>query len=801
MAANVCEEVIAKPPVLVGVSMIDVRAVVARVVSTVPRDDDALFTRMSVEFGRMTLSHPDYGCLAGRIGIRTLYDQTPRTFHRAMKVLYDQGALNEAVWEACRRHEADIADIMEKAFDVDLVTYPSHQSVLHLKEAYLSKKPNGGAVVERPSYMYMRMALGMWHDDFDRALETFYAIRTGVLAHAMLNGPDGVERLAGCFVQSIDCGTAASKYGGLREMAMILEMNGGAGSNLRGEDTKLFHAVVDRTAKDIPRGGNAKRPAVVAIYREPWETDFLDILKNGGAGSLKHIVPGMWTCDLFVRRLRAALEDPAVEWSFFDGEVAERLRDSWGGKFEDIYLTAERDGARAFRMPVLKVMDAVCDCFQKTGTPCVLFKDSVNARCNQNNRGTIRGSNLSGEAHLYSSPEETGVCIMASIRVSEFLIFADANNFMYDFDRLAKVTAIAVRNLNRLMDINRYPSENAKRSCENNRPIGIGVRDVQGLLFQCQLPYNSARALELLEAVAETIYFSALSESNVLAVDRGAYRHFGGSLYSKGIMHQDLCERVDAPCGYCGLTARCSYCDTTLVNPPVHDWDGLRSKIKIHGLANSLTTALMPTAGTVQIFGDVESFDPVTSLAYGGEFRGVCKHVVSHLEELGLWNDDMSSKIVKNGGSVKGIEGVPQWIQDVYTIIWDVPQKARMRIVSRICRFVDQGVSFDVFLRNPDRRKYMALFLYAHRCGLPTANYYHRSRAVAAKKVAFVSGLEGGFENGAEPTRTNENDRRAKVTRAISLREPMKTLGSAGVRGNKIRQESGVRSRWWNEGK
>jgi ribonucleoside-diphosphate reductase subunit M1 len=739
----------------------DAIADVVRTTATTVQDTDGLFSRVAIEFGNMQMEHYQYGQLAARVLMSQIYSTTPGRFCDAMRLLYEDGKLSDRTWKAVEENRDELVGLIDRSdphADFNNFTY---QGVTHLTKSYLLRSKDG-TVIERPKHTMLRVALGINPGNFPMVAETFGLLLDGTLSMAspiMFNAGTTTPHMASCFIQTIDGTNPVSKYEGLTEMATISSMNGGVGMNVDGCDTQNFNIVVDRAIKDVPQGGvkNNKRPGAGAVYREPWETDFLKILSNkrteGGREDEKHkdLFIGMWTPSIFVRRLeQSVVTKKPVLWSFFCGAPASLLRGLHGREFDEAYERLEADGAYASQTPILDVYNAVCLTQKETGTPYVLFKDIANRRSNHGNRGTIRGSNLCAEILEYSdASHETAVCTLASICVSKFLRKDGGERFSYDFDRLGKVTRVAVRNLNETIDLNLYPSEKTRRSHTRMRPLAIGIRDVQGLFFDSGLPFTSGPAKRLLERIMAEIYYAALDESRIMALERGrSYDYFEGSMYSRGILQQDTTPfKPDFGCTFCG-GRRCEYCSTELNLPSAPNWEALAADISRDGLLNSLVTAIMPTVGTAQIFGHYEAAEPMDSLVYlarvnSGTFQVVCGRLVRELESLGMWTDSVRTAIVANGGSIRGMTDIPQRLRDVYMTVWEIKQKERIKMAATYGRYVDQGISFNVFLDNPTSAKYLTLMLFSHNeCDMKIANYYHRSKAaVDAKKVVLASAL------------------------------------------------------------
>ncbi|XP_070184619.1 ribonucleoside-diphosphate reductase large subunit-like [Littorina saxatilis] len=736
-----------------------IRTVVTSTASTV-NNERSLYARAAIEFGDMQLTHPQYGDLAARLLMAQLYMDTPGRFEEAMYTLWKDKKLAEETWEACRRYSTEIEDLLRQHADADFNNF-TYQGVTHLIKSYLMRSTDG-TVIERPRYTMMRIALGLNPTDFDAVKATFEALIDGSMSLAspiMFNAGTTMPQMASCFIQTVDGNNVKRKYESLAETANISAMNGGVGMNIDGSDTQMFNIVVDRTIKDVPQGGakNKKRPGAGAVYREPWETDFLKILANkrteGGREDEKHkdLFIGMWTPNLFVERLReSASTGKPVMWSFFDGEAADSLRRLHGKEFEDLYHALEVKKAYKFQLPILKVFSEVCDTYKETGGPYTLLKDVANRRSNHNNRGTIRGSNLCAEVLEYSDCNETAVCTLSSICSSKFLVEASEDGIIYNFEGLGNTVRVAARNLDNTIDINMYPSKQTAKSHLSMRPIGIGPRDFQGLLLKAGLPFTSGAAKRLLDAVSAQMYFSALEESCNMAVERGPYPHFEGSMYSKGILQQDTTHVApDFSCSMCTADVSCEFCSIPMPLPEL-DWEGLSKRIVQNGLRNSLVTAAMPTVGTAQIFGHYESADPLDSLVFlarvnSGTFQVVCRQLVEDLEKIGLWTPYLGNAIVNNSGSLEGMTEIPERMRMIYKTVWEIKQKERMKMAAIMGRYIDQGISFSVNLEDPTNSKYLTLLLFASDCDLKTANYYHRSKpATGAKKLVAKSEMKKG---------------------------------------------------------
>lgn len=383
-----------------------------------------------------------------------------------------------------------------------------------------------------------------------------------------------------------------------------------------------------------------------------------------------------------------------------------------------------------------KLWYAILDAQIETGTPYMLYKDSCNAKSNQQNLGTIKCSNLCTEIIEYSSPEEVAVCNLASLALPSFVRDAVAGDDLavgidgmefgvgkpyFDFARLHAVTKVVTKNLNRVIDINYYPVPEARRSNLRHRPIGIGVQGLADVFTRMRLPFDATAARILNLFIFETIYHAAVEASCELAQRDGPYETYEGSPASKGFLQYDMWPGV---------------------NPKFAKWDwpGLKAKMAQHGLRNSLLVAPMPTASTSQILGFNECFEPYTSNIYtrrviSGEFQVVNQQLMKDLVQLGLWDDAMKNRIIALNGSVQRIPSIPDSLKAIYKTVWEISQKVIVDMAADRAAFIDQSHSLNIFIAEPTYAKLTSMHFYGWRAGLKTGMYYLRTRpAVDAVK-------------------------------------------------------------------
>ena len=406
-------------------------------------------------------------------------------------------------------------------------------------------------------------------------------------------------------------------------------------------------------------------------------------------------------------------------WSLFCPDAAPGLSDVYGKEFEDLYMKYEADGIANSVIPALDVWKSIIKSQSETGTPYMLYKDACNSKSNQKNLGTIKSSNLCTEIIEYTAPDETAVCNLASIALPKYV-----KDGKYDYEELHRVTKIATKNLNRVIDRNFYPVETARKSNMRHRPIGLGVQGLADVFCMLRLPFESEEAKVINTHIFETIYHAALESSCELADVNGSYETFEGSPISKGILQFDMWETNDKTRPHSGM----------------YDWDAMRERVK-KGVYNSLLVAPMPTASTAQILGNNECFEPWTTNIYlrrtlAGEFVVVNKHLIEDLKAAGIWSKEMKDLMVKASGSIQNITDIPDTIKSLYKTVWEISQKTIIDMASDRGRYIDQSQSMNLFIENPTLSKLSSMHMYAWKSGLKTGMYYLRSKA-KAKPIQF----------------------------------------------------------------
>ena len=461
----------------------------------------------------------------------------------------------------------------------------------------------------------------------------------------------------------------------------------------------------------IVHNGGGKRNGSFAIYLEPWHADvedFLELKKNHGDEELKarDLFYALWIADLFMERVKSN-----AKWSLFCPHECPGLSDVYGDDFVSLYEKYESTGKARKVVNARDLWFKILDAQMETGTPYILYKDAANKKSNQQNLGTIKSSNLCCEIIEYSDANESAVCNLASIGLPTFV---NVETKMFNYEKLHEVTKVITNNLNRVIDINFYPTEKTKTSNFKHRPIGIGVQGLADTFVLMDIPFHSAEAKEVNKLIFETIYHAALEKSNEIAISQGSYSSFEGSPVSKGILQYDMWSQEPTKERY--------------------NWDALKQSIIIHGLRNSLLVAPMPTASTSQILGFNECFEPFTSNLYSrrtlaGEFVVINKYLMKELIELGFWNEQIKNNIIANKGSVQQLTVLPEHIRNKYKIVWEIPMKHVIDMAADRGAFICQSQSLNLWVEDPTYNTLTSMHFYSWKQGLKTGIYYLRRKA------------------------------------------------------------------------
>ncbi|KAG0170663.1 Ribonucleoside-diphosphate reductase large subunit [Apophysomyces sp. BC1015] len=677
----------------------------------------------------MTTTHPDYAILAARIAVSNLHKETHTDFSKVVHELYNHEhpklkchnpLVSKDLFDIVNEHSGKIdqAIVYERDYEFNFFGFKT------LERSYLMKVD--GKTVERPQHMIMRVALGIHASDIDAAIETYNYMSQKYFTHAtptLFNAGTPRPQLSSCYLVQMKDDSIEGIYDTLMTCAQISKSAGGVGvgfQKIRGSGSYIAGTngtsngivpmlrVYNDTARFVTQGGG-KRNGSFAMYLEPWHVDvfeFLDLRKNSGKEELRarDLFLGLWIPDLFMKRVESN-----GTWSLFCPNEAPGLGNCYGAEFDELYTKYEREGKARKTVEAQKLWFAVLDAQIETGMPYMLYKDACNEKSNQKNLGTITCSNLCTEIIEYSAPDEVAVCNLASLALPKYV---NSESKSFDFEKLHEVTKVVTNNLNKVINVNYYPVEEARRSNMRHRPVGLGVQGLADAFLLMRYPFDSPEARQMNKDIFETIYHAALEASCELAEKYGPYETYEGSPVSKGILQPDMWG----------------------VKPSDRwDWDALRTKIAKHGVRNSLLVAPMPTASTSQILGNNECFEPYTSNIYtrrvmSGEFQVVNHHLLKDLIDRGLWNDQVKNIIIAHNGSIQQVPTIPDDLKKLYKTVWELSQRVIIDMAADRAAFIDQSQSMNLFAGEPTFGKLTSMHFYAWKKGLKTGMYYLRSR-------------------------------------------------------------------------
>uniref|UniRef100_A0A6C0EQV8 ribonucleoside-diphosphate reductase n=1 Tax=viral metagenome TaxID=1070528 RepID=A0A6C0EQV8_9ZZZZ len=710
----------------------------------------------------LSTQHPDYGTLSARIVISNHQKNTDSNFFNVMKKLYEfenshginKPLISEKLWDFTKYYSTEINQMIVHERDY-LIDYFGFKT---LERAYLFKI--GNTTVERIQHMWMRVSIGIHGDlnntnpkeslrlvkeTYDLMSSKYFTDATPTLFNAGTPNP----QLSSCYLIAMEDDSIDGIYNTLKDCAQISKYSGGIGLHIHNIRAKGSHIqgtngktdglvpmlkVFNSTARYVNQSG--KRNGSFAIYLEPWHPDleeFLELRKNHGDEELKarDLFYALWVNDLFMERVKNNLK-----WSMFCPNECPGLSDKYGEDFVKLYEDYESNGKARKTVNARDLWFKILDAQMETGTPYILYKDSANKKSNQQNLGTIKSSNLCTEIIEYSDDKETAVCNLASIALPTFV---NETTGEFDYEKLHQVTKVVTNNLNKVIDINFYPTEKTRRSNLLHRPIGIGVQGLADTFVLMNIAFHSDQAKEVNKNIFETIYHASLKKSNEISIERktyfektndsnilskeeqdklkkehiGSYSSFEGSPSSKGILQFDMW-------------------DVTPSNR--YDWNGLKQSIVTYGLRNSLLVAPMPTASTSQILGFNECFEPFTSNLYSrrtlaGEFVVVNKYLMKELIQLGIWNDKIKNNIIANKGSVQQLTMLPEEMRNKYKIVWEMPMKHLIDMSADRGAFICQSQSLNLWVEDPTYNTLTSMHFYSWKKGLKTGIYYLRRKA------------------------------------------------------------------------
>jgi ribonucleoside-diphosphate reductase alpha chain len=684
------------------------------------RELDGLSIRTAASF---TFEEPEYSRLAARLlaGFvdKEVQGQGVYSFSQSIRLGFDVGLINERVMTFIENNARKLND----AIDARRTQEFEYFGLKTIYDRYLLKHPTRRLALESPQQFWMRIACALStsvHEAID-LYHVFSSLDYIPSSPTLFNAGTRHEQLSSCFLLDSPADSLESIYDRYKDIALLSKFSGGIGvawHRVRSEGSLIratnglsngivpWLKTLDSSVAAVNQGG--KRKGAACVYLEPWHADieaFLELRDNTGDEGRRthHINLANWICDLFMRRVEAD-----EMWSLFDPKDVPQLPDLWGDAFEAAYIQAEAQGVARKSIRARDLYARMMRTLAQTGNGWMTFKDKCNRASNQTARAgnVIHLSNLCTEILEVTSEGETAVCNLGSINLGRHVTGGS-----FDFDKLAQTVQTAVRQLDRVIDLNFYPIGTARASNMRWRPVGLGVMGLQDVFFSMRLAFDSVQAKELSTRIAETIYFHALRTSMELAREFGAHDAFKDTRAADGELQFDAW----------GVTPS-----------NVEQWNVLREEIKAHGLRNSLLIAIAPTATIASIAGCYECIEPQVSNLFkretlSGDFLQVNRYLVDELKQLGLWTDEIRNQIKLADGSVQGVADIPEALRVIYRTAWELPMRALIDLAAARGAYIDQSQSLNLFIANPTIGQLSSMYMYAWKSGVKTT-YYLRSR-------------------------------------------------------------------------
>lgn len=670
---------------------------------------------------------PNYSKVASRMLSESVHKEVGRdvSFREYIKNALDLGLLSSKVYELASQD----MDAIEYAIRHERDDHFEYFGLKTVADRYLLRHPKTRKMIERPQWMFMRVALGLSYE-VKEALELYEIVSQFQYMPAtptLFNSGTKHPQMSSCYLLTVAEDSLDGIYKSLTDCARLSKFSGGIGidwTQVRSSGALIkgtnglsngivpFLKMFDSSVHAVNQGG--KRKGAAAVYLETWHADienFLELRNNTGAEERRthNLNLALWVSDLFMKRV-----ETDAQWTLFSPDSVRDLADLYGEEFEAAYTRYETEGLGLKTVSARQLYARMMQSLAETGNGWMCFKDKANLRSAQTAKAgnTIHSSNLCTEILEVTNKDQTAVCNLGSINLSAF-VKADKT---FDFETLRKVVRVAAKFLDRVVDENFYPTVEAKNSNHKWRPVGMGIMGLQDAMFKMRLPFTSPEAKNLSAHIQETIYFEAIQTSMGLADKHGAFPAFKDSRYADGQLQVQLAKKNQA------------------FMPETHyDWDAVAKEVQKRGLRNSLLIAIAPTATIASIVGSYESIEPQISNFFkretlSGEFLQVNKYLINDLIQQGLWTAEMRAKIITADGSIQDIEEIPAETRALYKTVWETPQKDLIEMAVARSAFICQSQSLNLFMEEPTIGKISSMYMYAWKQGVKTT-YYLRSRA------------------------------------------------------------------------
>jgi len=699
-----------------------------------------------------TGSHHDYSRMASSVAISSYHKETDESFSKTMRLLYEDGVVNEELIKQIEYYGEDVADVAIKHDNDYNFDYFAWRS---LQEMYLLKRPNG-KVVERPQHMYMRVAIWVTNT-LEEALEYYNSLSAQLISPAtpiMINSGTKTPQLASCVLHYNDSDSREGLLNTMNDISTYSSDAAGIGlsmSNIRSKESRIsssggyaggllkYLKIVNESLRFFNQQG--RRPGSAAIYLEPWHKDIFDLLdikKNTGAEELRarDLFTALWIPDNFMNAVKNN-----TDWYLFCPNDIKKaglkaLQECFGDEYEEVYNTAVNMGIGK-KVKAQDIWSKIVESQVETGVPYLCSKDSANKKTNHQNIGVIKQSNLCNEIYQYTDEKTTAICTLSSVVLKNYI-----KDGQFNYHLLISEVRKIVKALNNVIDKNTYSTEKGHRGGLEQRAIAIGTQGLADVFYLMDYIFTSPEAKKLNKNIFETIYYAAILESNDLCKKgiRTPYEFFKGSPMSQGIFQFDMW----------GLSEEDLFMD----------WKTLKKDVMTYGVCNSLFTAQMPVASSAKITGSFEMTEPAHSALFnrrvvGGEIMIVNKYLINDFEKIGIWSEDLKNEIIMNEGSIQNInfnnyldteeKGYNRKVKRIehlipkYKTIWEISQKELIDMSAERAPFIDQSQSMNIYMSNPTLSKITSSHFYGWEKGLKTLCYYVRTKAIStgAKHLAL----------------------------------------------------------------
>ena len=698
------------------------------------RELDELSIRTASSF---MVDEPAYSKLAARLLAafidKEVEGQGVYSFSQSIRLGYDVGLINERLLHMVESHARKLND----AIDAERTREFEYFGIRTLYDRYLLKHPTLRSVIETPQYFWMRVAAALSNGVHDaiELYQAFSALDYLPSSPTLFNSGTSHEQLSSCFLLDSPGDSLESVYDKYKDIALLSKFSGGIGvawHRVRSEGSLIrstnglsngivpWLKTLDSSVAAVNQGG--KRKGAACVYLETWHADieaFLELRDNTGdeARRTHHLNLANWVSDLFMRRVA---EDQL--WSLFDPKEVPELPDLWGKAFEEAYVQAESRGLARKQVSARDLYGRMMRTLAQTGNGWMTFKDKANRACNQTAKAgaVVHLSNLCTEILEVTGPNESAVCNLGSINLARHVSGGE-----FDFEKLAHTVDLAVRQLDRVIDLNFYPLQSTRASNLHWRPVGLGLMGLQDVFFKLRLGFDSDAARVLSKRIAERIYLQALKTSCELARECGAHPGFSDTRAAAGELQFDAwAVQPEDP----------------------ENWRQLKEDIKAHGLRNSLLVAIAPTATIASIAGCYECIEPQLSNLFkretlSGDFIQINSYLINELKALGMWSDATRDAVKAADGSVQQL-AVPEELKTIYRTAWELPMKALLEMAADRGAFIDQSQSLNLFIANPNIGQLSSMYMYAWKLGLKTT-YYLRSRPATRISKTTISEAQG----------------------------------------------------------